>query len=112
MRLGGCFLRHAKSNQGLNVGMDLAVDTGIFDYGNVGYMSSLPALTPADLKGRGSVPWPKPGSHSLDRERERAREREREKREREIESRTGCKSRACKCSSRSREHNFTVRLVL
>ena len=42
---------------GLNVGMDLAVDTGIFDFANVGYMSNLPALTPTDMKTRGSASW-------------------------------------------------------
>ena len=38
--------------------MDMAIDTGIFDYANVNFMSSsLPALSPADLKTKGAVSW-------------------------------------------------------
>ena len=38
--------------------MDMALDTGIFDYANVNFMSSsLPALNPTDLRTKGAAPW-------------------------------------------------------
>ena len=40
------------------MGNDFAIDTGIFDFGNLNFLSELPGgLGPQILKTRGTVPW-------------------------------------------------------
>ena len=40
------------------MGTDMAIDTGIFDFGNVNFLSELPGgLGPQTLKNKGSVSW-------------------------------------------------------
>lgn len=35
----------------------MAIETGIFDFGNVGFMSQLPHLAPASMKAKGKEFW-------------------------------------------------------
>ena len=40
------------------MGTDMAIDTGIFDFGNVNFLSELPGgLGPQTLKAKGCVSW-------------------------------------------------------
>lgn len=35
----------------------MAIETGIFDFGNIGFMSQLPHLAPSSLKAKGKELW-------------------------------------------------------
>lgn len=40
------------------MGADMAIDTGIFDYGNVNFLADLPGgLGPQQIKAKGNVSW-------------------------------------------------------
>ena len=41
--------------EGLVMGDDLAIDSGIFDFGNIGFMSELPGIGPHSMKTKGAV---------------------------------------------------------
>ena len=37
------------------MGMDMAIDSGIFDFGNIGFLSDLPGIGPQNVKTKGRV---------------------------------------------------------
>jgi len=49
------FLLFSLEYEGLVMGDDLAIDSGIFDFGNINFMSDLPGIGPHTMKTKGKA---------------------------------------------------------
>jgi hypothetical protein len=51
----GIFLLFSLEYEGLVMGDDLAIDSGIFDFGNINFMSDLSGIGPHTMKTKGKA---------------------------------------------------------